>query len=284
MAQVCPQPPALERIVGKNCFTAEQEIDLGDAMGDNLAHEFPLVDDPALTAHLEELGTRLIRFLPPNNLRFRYFLIDWPEVNAFSLSGGRIYVARKMVALTRSDDELAGVLAHEMGHIVTHQQATEITRALRVIGVTQVGNRPIFRQVPAASGKRAAQAVAHQRRKGRRPVHRRSGGIVCDGARRIRATGLCGFVGPLQRDSRKCGKLVLRSAGTHKAGAKAIARVAEVGFDHAGGVRPSRSVIECGIRLLASESDCFEHGYARQVTARLASESETGAAIAARYQ
>jgi len=140
--QACPQPPALERVAGKTIFTDQQEIDLGDAMGDSLAREFVLIDDPALTAHLEDLGARLARYLPPNNLRFRFFLIDLPEVNAFSLSGGRIYVARKTVALTRSDDELAGVLAHEMGHIVTHQHSILMTQLLkRVLGVTQVGDR-----------------------------------------------------------------------------------------------------------------------------------------------
>jgi len=140
--QACPQPPALERLGGKTIFTDQQEIDLGDAMGDSLAREFVLIDDPALTAHLEELGARLARYLPPNNLRFRFFLIDLQEVNAFSLAGGRIYVARKMVALTRSDDELAGVLAHEMGHIVTHQHSILMTQLLRrVLGVTQVGDR-----------------------------------------------------------------------------------------------------------------------------------------------
>jgi WD40 repeat protein len=140
--QACPQPPALERVAGKTIFTDQQEIDLGDAMCDRLAREFVLIDDPVLTTHLEELGARLARYLPPNNLRFRFFLIDLPEVNAFSLSGGRIYVARKMVALTRSDDELAGVLAHEMGHIVTHQHSIRMTQLLkRVLGVTQVGDR-----------------------------------------------------------------------------------------------------------------------------------------------
>ena len=140
--QACPQPPALERVGAKNIFTDQQEIDLGDAIGDSLARDFVLIDDPALTAHLEELGARLARYLPPNNLRFRFFLIDLPEVNAFSLAGGRIYVARKMVALTRSDDELAGVLAHEMGHIVTHQHSILMTQLLkRVLGVTQVGDR-----------------------------------------------------------------------------------------------------------------------------------------------
>src|SRR5689334_2211662 len=123
MAQVCPQPPALERNGAKNIFTDQQEVDLGDAIADSMASDITVIDDSSLGTHLDELGARIARFLPPNNLRFRFFLIDLSEVNAFSLPGGRIYVARKLVALTRSDDELAGVLAHEMGHIVTHQQA-----------------------------------------------------------------------------------------------------------------------------------------------------------------
>ncbi len=140
--QSCPQPPALQKITGRNIFTDQQEVDLGDAMGESLALEVSPIEDRALTSHLDDLGARLARYLPPNNLRFRFFLIDAPEVNAFSVSGGRIYVTRKMVALTRSDDELAGVLAHEMGHIVTHQQAIAMTRQLHdMLGVTQVGDR-----------------------------------------------------------------------------------------------------------------------------------------------
>jgi Peptidase family M48 len=140
--QACPQPPAIDRVLGKNIFSDEQEVYLGDAMAENLARDFAPIDDPSLTARLEELGSRLAEHLPPNQLQFRFFLIDLPEVNAFSLPGGRIYVARKIVALTRSDDELAGVIAHEMGHIVTHQHAIRMTRVLKqVLGVTQVGDR-----------------------------------------------------------------------------------------------------------------------------------------------
>src|SRR5215472_4697202 len=89
--QACPQPPALDRVIGKNIFSDRQEVDLGDAMAENLAREFALIDDPVLTVRLRELGTRLSMHLPPNQLQFLFFLIDLPEVNAFSLPGGRIY-------------------------------------------------------------------------------------------------------------------------------------------------------------------------------------------------
>ena len=52
-------------------------------------------------------------------------LIDVPTAEAFSIAGGHIYISRKIVAMTRSEDEMAGVLAHEMGHIVAHHAAIE---------------------------------------------------------------------------------------------------------------------------------------------------------------
>ena len=58
------------------------------------------------------------------------------------LPGGRIYVSRRLVAYVQSEDDLAGVIAHELGHLVTWQQAIELTRVMReVIGVTPVGDR-----------------------------------------------------------------------------------------------------------------------------------------------
>ena len=55
-------------------------------------------------------------------------MIDAPEAQAFSVARERIYITRKMVALFRNDDELAGLLAHELGHILTHPNAIIVSR------------------------------------------------------------------------------------------------------------------------------------------------------------
>ncbi|HEX3103272.1 MAG TPA: M48 family metalloprotease [Terriglobales bacterium] len=123
-------------------FSDTQEVDLGDAMAETIALHVNVIHNEELTGHLRDLGNRLVQHLPPTHLNFRFYLVDLPEVNAFSIAGGRVYVSRKLVAFSHNDDELAGVLAHELGHIVTHQTAIEITRAFReVLGVTQVGDR-----------------------------------------------------------------------------------------------------------------------------------------------
>jgi WD40 repeat protein len=139
----CPLPPAIQAVSHEqNIFSDQQEVDLGDAMAESLARGIRIIDDDKLNAHLREIGDRLVEHLPPNQMKFRFTLVELSEANAFSIAGGRVYVARKMVALAHTDDELAGVLAHELGHIVTHQSGIEMTARLReLLGVTQVGDR-----------------------------------------------------------------------------------------------------------------------------------------------
>jgi hypothetical protein len=147
--QNCPLPPSLQSASSvENIFSDQQEVYLGDAMAETIALHVNVVQNDDLGAHLSDLGRRLVQYLPPSKLNFRFFLIDLPEVNAFSIAGGRVYVSRKIVAFARNDDEIAGVLAHELGHIVTHQTAIEMTRAFReVLGVNDVGSRDdVFRK------------------------------------------------------------------------------------------------------------------------------------------
>jgi WD40 repeat protein len=141
--QNCPLPPAIQPVSREvDIFSDQQEVDLGDAMAESFARRIRIIDDDRLNAYLRAVGDRLVQHLPPNQMKFRFYLVELPEVNAFSIAGGRVYVARKLVALTKSDDELAGVLSHELGHIVTHQSAIQMTARLReVLGVTQVGDR-----------------------------------------------------------------------------------------------------------------------------------------------
>ncbi len=138
----CQPPAPLVAPAGANIFTPQQEMELGDAIAEQLQRDFRIVGDPELTAHLGRIGERIVEKMPQAGLRFQFFLFDLPDANAFTLPGGRIYVSRKLVALTRSEDELAGVIAHELGHAVTRQPATGMTRIMReVLGVTSVSDR-----------------------------------------------------------------------------------------------------------------------------------------------
>ncbi len=138
----CGAPPVVAADSQPNIFSEQQEEWLGDAMAEMVEADFRMMSDPAANAYLQAIVDRLAATLPETHIHFRVQIIDSPEVNGFSIAGGRIYLTRKLVARAKSDDELASVLGHEMGHIASHQFAFETTRDLKkLMGVTSVGDR-----------------------------------------------------------------------------------------------------------------------------------------------
>ncbi|HEX4998342.1 MAG TPA: M48 family metalloprotease, partial [Terriglobia bacterium] len=140
--RACEPPIPAEVSRNVNIFTEAQEVDLGDAIAEQVQSNFRVIDNDTITGYLRGIGDRLVRHLPPNHLQFRFFLVDLPDANAFVLPGGRIYVSRKLVSFARTEDELAGVMAHEIGHLVARQQTIAISRQMKeALGVTEVGDR-----------------------------------------------------------------------------------------------------------------------------------------------
>jgi predicted Zn-dependent protease len=79
---------------------------------------------------------------PRNQVLVRVIVIDTPEAESFRVAPERIYITRKMVALLRDDDELAGLLGHELGHILAHQNAIIVSQLFReILGVNVVSDR-----------------------------------------------------------------------------------------------------------------------------------------------
>ena len=141
-SQECLPPVQLPSSTETNYFVDEKEVYLGDAIAEHIQKNYRVIEDPAVTEYLTQIGTRLSKNLPLTKLRFQFLLVELPNANAFVIPGGRIYVSRKLIALAQSEDELAGVIAHEMGHLVTHESAINLTRLMKsVLNVTGVGNR-----------------------------------------------------------------------------------------------------------------------------------------------
>ena len=138
----CGPPPAILQSSAPNIFSEQQEQWLGDAMADYEEHTNKPIKDPALSAYLDTIRARLLTALPQTQLQFHFTLVESADVNGFSLAGGHVYLTRKLVASAHNEDEIAGVIAHEMGHILTHQFAIETTADLkRLLNVTSVGDR-----------------------------------------------------------------------------------------------------------------------------------------------
>lgn len=140
--QPCPMPRTLRESEEHNLFSPQQEMWLGEAVAEQFERDFRVIRDDSLTVLLNHLGTRIASHLPEPKPRFQFFLVDLPVANAFALPGGRIYVTRKLVAFAGREDELAGVLGHEMGHVISGETARNMSEAFRIVlGVTQVSDR-----------------------------------------------------------------------------------------------------------------------------------------------
>ena len=80
-------------------------------------------DDPDKTGYVADIGGRLAATTETPSLRFTFTLLDSPIVNAFALPGGFVYISRGLMALAGDEAELAGVLGHEIGHVVARHSA-----------------------------------------------------------------------------------------------------------------------------------------------------------------
>lgn len=138
----CLPAPIATTSTEPNIFTEEQEIFLGEAIAEQIQKVDRVIEDKALVSYLTAMGERLVRHLPLKQLKLRFFIVDSTDANAYVLPGGRIYVSRKLIALTQNEDELASVISHELGHLAAHETAIEMTRRFReVLGVTSVTDR-----------------------------------------------------------------------------------------------------------------------------------------------
>jgi predicted Zn-dependent protease len=97
-------------------------------------------ENPALQAAAEKIVARLVAASERPDLKYQITLLNSPAINAFSLPDGQLYVTRGLIALTNNEDELASVLAHEMGHVIARHAAIREEQARQTAIINSVVN------------------------------------------------------------------------------------------------------------------------------------------------
>lgn len=111
-------------------ISTEREVRMGEAISRRVEEEYPPLRDPDLLARLDRIGQRMAAVSDRKDLVYRFAVIEEKEPNAFALPGGIIYVTTGLMELARSDDELASVLGHEMGHVTARHIPKRIQGAM----------------------------------------------------------------------------------------------------------------------------------------------------------
>jgi beta-barrel assembly-enhancing protease len=117
----------------KNNYTPAQDVELGQKAAAQARQQLPVMRDDAVSSYLEDIGRRLADAIPADMRRpeFRYTFepVNVREINAFALPGGPMFVNRGMVEAAHSEGEVAGVMAHEMSHVVLRHGTAQASKA-----------------------------------------------------------------------------------------------------------------------------------------------------------
>lgn len=120
----------------RSVMSEADEIAQGKKAHDEVLKEYGVYPDAKLQAYVNDVGQRLAAQSHRANLKWTFTVLDSPEINAFALPGGYVYITRGIMAYLDSEAELAGVIGHEIGHVTARHGAQRATRQQRAgIGV-----------------------------------------------------------------------------------------------------------------------------------------------------
>ncbi len=113
----------------ESLVSTSQEVEIGRNASQQVESKYPVNKDPELNRLVTTMGQTLVQYSDRQDIKYTFKILDMKEVNAVSLPGGWIYVYKGLIDDTKDDpNELAGVIAHEIGHIAARHHAEMIGR------------------------------------------------------------------------------------------------------------------------------------------------------------
>ncbi len=135
-------------------YPLEKELEMGSKVAQRFLQKYPPVEDTDLQERINRMGQRLAQVCDRRDLHYQFIVVDFPGKNAVSLPGGYIFISKELVDFCRSDDEIASVLAHEIGHIVSKHGIKRLQASylalVGTIGVVASKNPNLARGVQGA--------------------------------------------------------------------------------------------------------------------------------------
>ncbi|MGH8726603.1 MAG: M48 family metalloprotease [Burkholderiales bacterium] len=129
--------------VERTVMDERSEIAEGKKAHPQVLAAFGEYEDPKLQAYVNDIGQRLAKASHRPELDWHFTVLDSPDINAFALPGGYVYITRGIMAYMHSEADLAGVIGHEIGHVTARHSAQRATRqqtaGLGVLAATILG-------------------------------------------------------------------------------------------------------------------------------------------------
>jgi beta-barrel assembly-enhancing protease len=117
-------------------ISTQQEVEMGAQYAAEINSQLPLVQDAQLHRYINQLGNELAQY-GDRNLRYTFYIVNADMINAFAVPGGYIYMNRGLIERASNMAEVAGVLAHEIGHVEHRHGIAQMERMqMANIGLT----------------------------------------------------------------------------------------------------------------------------------------------------
>jgi len=118
---------ALSGCASAGSISPQEEAQLGAQYSAEINRQLPIVQNSAVHSYINQLGRSIAARVDPR-LNYTFYVVDAPEVNAFAVPGGYIYVNKGLIQRAATMSELAGVLGHEIGHVVERHGLEQMAR------------------------------------------------------------------------------------------------------------------------------------------------------------
>ena len=131
-------------LAGANYYSVEQEWELGQQIEAQLRRDLNLVNDRTLTGYINRIGQDVVRQTNASQLPWRFYVVADESINAFNVPGGLVYINTGLIAQSGSAAELAGAIAHEVGHGVARHGTKRLSKAneLNAVAGATLGRNP----------------------------------------------------------------------------------------------------------------------------------------------
>ena len=115
-----------------NGYSPAQDVELGREAAAEVRKQLPLLTDDAVDDFVDRVGQRLVAVIPPHlqqpAFNYTFQVVNLKEINAFALPGGPMFLHRGMIEAAGTDAEVAGVMAHELSHVILRHGTAQATK------------------------------------------------------------------------------------------------------------------------------------------------------------
>lgn len=131
MIAPCSRAQRTQLKAGWNFYSPQDDINLGKQVAVDAERQLPSCNAPKVDAYLAGLGRKLIAKLPPSGVEYpwEFHCVNDKAINAFALPGGYVFVNRGAIEAADNESQLAGVMAHELSHVVLRHGTAEASKA-----------------------------------------------------------------------------------------------------------------------------------------------------------